>query len=674
MKRWKEDQKEAPTDQQENPLRKEAQLMKLIRTGNEFIENEKAEIDYQKLVDDIRMLTGARYAACNLLDEDGEGFTTVSLSGKQEDIQAAASLLGENLTGKKWQQDPTKNEIIKHQTITVMPSLSALTAGVMPVDLIQEIEEQFQLGQVVIIKILKKNQLLGDFTLMMDREDVFDAQETAAIFASQVGLFLEKQRAQETLLINKDKYEVAMDATDTGLWEWDLKRNQVKYSAKWKQMLGLSEDEVSDTVDAWKALWHPDDAAEIEKAMEEYQQGKSDNYEIVHRLRHRNGQWRWILTRGMLIRDAANRPAYWIGTNTDVTEMREAQEALEQEKRRLTNILEATNAGTWEWNIQTGKMSFNEQMATMLGYTTEDFAVDTIEKWNRLVHPEDLAVENANIQKVFQQQEPYYMAESRVRTRQGSWIWVQDRGKVIAWTEDGNPLLMYGTIMEITDRKHMEQAMKESEENYRVLVESSYDIIYRISTKGLFTYLSPAWHRLLGHSVEEAIGKSFQPYVHPEDLDKVEDFFHRIRQEQSRQEILEYRLKHVDGAWHWFTTNAEAILGTAGEVVGYAGTARDITEVKNSHLALEREKKELERFFSVNLDLLCIADVTGRLIKLNRTWEKTLGFSVEELLQKNMMELIHPEDRAPTTEALSQLEDQQEVLNFINRYRCADGS
>ncbi len=89
----------------------------------------------------------------------------------------------------------------------------------------------------------------------------------------------------------------------------------------------------------------------------------------------------------------------------------------------------------------------------------------------------------------------------------------------------------------------------------------------------------------------------------------------------------------------------------------------------------EKDKEqELERFFQVNLDLLCIADMNGWFIKLNREWESVTGYTLEELMKINFLDLVHPEDYAPTIKAVSRLKDRHRVLNFVNRYRCADGS
>ena len=100
--------------------------------------------------------------------------------------------------------------------------------------------------------------------------------------------------------------------------------------------------------------------------------------------------------------------------------------------------------------------------------------------------------------------------------------------------------------------------------------------------KGEFQFISSAWERLLGHPIKDVMYKSFRPYVHLDDLGKIDNFFTGILKEDKRLEVSEYRLLHKNGTWRFFTTNATSLKDENGVVVGFAGTAREITEQKNS--------------------------------------------------------------------------------------------
>ncbi|MDO9540666.1 MAG: PAS domain S-box protein, partial [Methanocalculus sp.] len=143
-------------------------------------------------------------------------------------------------------------------------------------------------------------------------------------------------------------------------------------------------------------------------------------------------------------------------------QMRNAE--LAEERARLLNIIEGTQAGTWEWNIQTGETVFNEEWARMLGYTLDELSPISIATWQALSDPDDLKSAGDLLQKHFAHDLPYYDCEMRMRHKDGHWIWIQDRGRVISRTDDGRPLMMFGIHLDITDRKIAEEELRRKNE------------------------------------------------------------------------------------------------------------------------------------------------------------------------------------------------------------------
>ena len=153
-------------------------------------------------------------------------------------------------------------------------------------------------------------------------------------------------------------------------------------------------------------------------------------------------------------------------------EVQERTAALADEHDRLENILLGTDAGTWEWNVQTGETRFNERWAGIIGHTLDELGATTIDTWMRFAHPDDLAESGQRLQAHFRGESDLYECEARMRHRDGHWVWVLDRGKVRTWTADGLPEWMYGTHQDISASKQAQENTIRSEALLRGAIDA----------------------------------------------------------------------------------------------------------------------------------------------------------------------------------------------------------
>jgi PAS domain S-box-containing protein len=144
---------------------------------------------------------------------------------------------------------------------------------------------------------------------------------------------------------------------------------------------------------------------------------------------------------------------------------------------RMESVIEGTRMGTWEWNVQTGETVFNEQWANLVGYTLDELAPVSVATWERLAFPEDLKRSEELLERHYAGELTYYDCECRMIHKDGRFVWVRDRGRVVTRDDDGKPLMMFGTISDITASKEVENALlKTSEENKDLLGELQHRV------------------------------------------------------------------------------------------------------------------------------------------------------------------------------------------------------
>ena len=209
----------------------------------------------------------------------------------------------------------------------------------------------------------------------------------------------------------------------------------------------------------------------------------------------------------VLERDAGGQPLRSMGVFENITMRRRAERALLAEQERMARILEGTNAGTWEVNVQTGETFFNERWAEIIGRTLEELAPTDVKGWLALLHPDDAPRAIELTQAHYRGQADYFDFEGRIRHKDGHWIWVKDRGRVSERTADGKPLWMHGTHADITPRKQFESELARSRELLQVTLESIGDAVITTDIHGCVQWLNRVAERMTGWLKEEVVGR-----------------------------------------------------------------------------------------------------------------------------------------------------------------------
>lgn len=206
---------------------------------------------------------------------------------------------------------------------------------------------------------------------------------------------------------------------------------------------------------------------------------------------------------------------------------------------------------------------------------------------------------------------------------------------------------------EIQERKRVEGSLRESEHRFRSFVENATDTIFTLSPEGVFTYLSPYWFDLSGESVEETVGKPFEPYVHPGDVSRWRDYLQTVLATGKQQGSIEHRVRRRDGACRWCVSNGSALHDDAGRIIGLLGIARDVTGRKQA----EQRMASFAAVVENSDNIIVVKDLDLRVVATNQAFAKVLGHaSVDNMIGKTDAEIFGV---SPDTEPVrSYMEDE----------------
>ncbi|MDO9549916.1 MAG: PAS domain S-box protein [Methanoregula sp.] len=353
----------------------------------------------------------------------------------------------------------------------------------------------------------------------------------------------------------------------------------------------------------------------------------------------------------------------------DVTEKKLFEDALKAAREWLGMALSAAHAGTWDWNIPTGQMTWSPEFFEL--FTLPPGATASFETWLASVHPDDRKPAQDTIDLSLKEHTPLWN-EYRIILSSGDIRWIGAAGSA-RYNEAGEPVRMSGVCIDITNRKLADEKLRESEERYASLFNRSLDCIYIHDFEGNFLDANTSALELLGYTREEIPHISFVHLLSPDQIEKAKNAVETIVREGSHSGLIEYRLQRKDGRFVDIETKATLILHD-GKPHSIFGIARDITERKAAEAAFSESEIRFRSLIQNSSDIIRILDRDGRITYESASAERILGYPPGYMIGKDPLDFIHPEDLGRVKNDLS------EVYGKMNngmpsefRIRKADG-
>ena len=393
----------------------------------------------------------------------------------------------------------------------------------------------------------------------------------------------------------QERMELALLGSNDGIWDWNILDNSVYFSPRWKEMLGYRDEELTNEVSSWTDRIHPDDVDKTWADVHKNVNGETEYYENIHRLKHKDGHWVWILDRGKTLFDESGKAIRMIGTHTDITEEKEDQlklvhqaEIIKQLKERQELALIGSRTSVLDWDFTDNSIYISPSWKEMLGFSDKELPNSTL-TWSDRVHPDDKKSVLSLLRKHEKNNIKYFEITHRLKHKDGHWIWVLGRAQIL-YDENGEKVRMIGTHTDITEEKELQ--LKYSHQAQ--IIENIHDGIIATDSKGNIVSWNLGAKKLFEYSESEVIGKHISMLYRQEDIPGLK--------ENIRASLLDTGIYNGDLI---FVKKSKDTISIAlslsvlndeqGNLIGMVGINKDNTQRKIAEDAL-LEQKDILRY------------------------------------------------------------------------------
>lgn len=280
----------------------------------------------------------------------------------------------------------------------------------------------------------------------------------------QVGIgqdITKRKRAEQALEESEERWQLAIRGTNDGIWDWDLRNNQVFFSPRWKEMRGFSEHEISNSLNEWLTRVYPEDVERVMQTLADHFDRKTSLFSVEYRVQCKDNSYIWILDRGQAIWDENGKVVRMAGSETDITQRKQAEEALIKSEHALAEAQRLAHLGSWSFDLSTRKMIWSEEVFRIYGLDSSQ-GEPTEEQHLQQFHPDDREQLQQSVNLAITEGIPYEH-EIRIFLPDGSMRYTLGRGQPV-FNEAGEIVGLFGTVQDISDRKQFEEELKQAKQ------------------------------------------------------------------------------------------------------------------------------------------------------------------------------------------------------------------
>ncbi len=431
----------------------------------------------------------------------------------------------------------------------------------------------------------------GEYRHLLERchRAGIDPHSGAPLIRGVVLDLTEQKRVQQDLLRSRERFDLALECTAIGYYEWSIADDGIEGSEDWCDQLGLRGADGRCRGSRLTEAMHPDDLPDWLLSRDRHAAGLTPFAECHYRVRARRGAWRWIFDRSQIVeRDTEGRPARWAGIFMDVDATHRAQLALGDAEARLGTAVWAAHIGLWELDVSSRRARWYSNWCEIEGIDPCE-GPDHVALWDANIHPDDCPAAAAAFTALLENRQDHYESEYRVRTRSGQWLWIQERSRAVQRDRDGHPLRIVGTCLNVHARKLAEQELRDSQMRLQAIAMNSSDWLLLLDT-GLRIVAANRVFR--GIAPEQLLGRNAVEVSEPVNRPAIAAFLESTLASDGIREMHE-AVTTAAGQTRHFLIRAQSVRHE-GRTVAIAVTATELTEMLRQRQLLELQARILE--------------------------------------------------------------------------------
>jgi PAS domain S-box-containing protein len=434
---------------------------------------------------------------------------------------------------------------------------------------------------------------------------------------------IESGKLKEELTSLKSKHtSLALAQTGIGLWDFNLSNGRYHYSTVWKKQLGFADDEIGNTAEEWESRLHPDDRSNAIEIQAAYLKNPVGTLSNEFRLRHKDGSYRWILSRASFLENDHGHKIRLLGSHIDITEKKLAEIELNRSEARFRTIFENSMAVMFLVDPETHRIvSANKAAEKFYGWTADELKRKRIDDINTL-SPDEIKIE---MEKARNSERIYFRFKHRISD--GNERDVEVYASKIA--VDGCDYL-FSIIHDITEQVEAEQKLRHSEEKFRLIFESA-NVGKSLTLPNGLINVNHAFCEMLGYTKEELQNKRWQDLTPAEDVAPTEEKLKPMLAGETDSERFFKRYVHKNGSFVWVDISVRLIRDENRSPLFFITTLIDISAWKAAEESLAESENKYHHLFADNPMPMWIYDLeTLRFLEVNEAATEHYGFSADE--------------------------------------------